>query len=137
MSQAFSGIVPETRGEETTWFDQCQKGRLSILKCLECDSCSFYPTSVCRKCSSRSVELIDAVGRGEVHTFSWVYRAPSGFEASVPYNIAIVELIEGVRLMSRVVCDEDTLKCGLAVEVSFAKIATNFQVPVFRPINQP
>ena len=137
MSHAFSGIVPETRGEETTWFDQCQKGRLSILKCLDCDSCSFYPTSVCRKCSSRSVELIDADGRGVVHTFSWVYRAPPGFETSVPYNIAIVELIEGVRLMSRVVCDEDTLKCGLAVEVSFAKIAMNFQVPVFRPIGQP
>jgi len=137
MSHAFSGIVPETRGEETTWFDQCQKGRLSILKCLDCDSCSFYPTSVCRKCSSRSVELIDADGRGVGHTFSWVYRAPPGFETSVPYNIAIVELIEGVRLMSRVVCDEDTLKCGLAVEVSFAKIAINFQVPVFRPIDQP
>ena len=137
MSHAFSGIVPETRGEETTWFDQCQKGRLSILKCLDCDSCSFYPTSVCRKCSSRSVELIDADGRGVVHTFSWVYRAPPGFKTSVPYNIAIVELIEGVRLMSRVVCDEDTLKCGLAVEVSFAKIAMNFQVPVFRPIGQP
>ena len=137
MSHVFSGIVPETRGEETTWFDHCQKGRLSILKCLDCDSCSFYPTSVCRKCSSRSVELIDADGRGVVHTFSWVYRAPPGFETSVPYNIAIVELIEGVRLMSRVVCDEDTLKCGLAVEASFAKIAMNFQVPVFRPIGQP
>ncbi len=133
MSQTFSGVVPETRGEETIWFDQCQKGKLSILKCLECKSFSFFPTSVCRNCSSRAVELADADGRGIVHTFSWVYRAPHGFETSVPYNIAIVELFEGVKLMSRVVCDEDTLRCGLEVQLSFAKIAPNFQVPIFVP----
>lgn len=137
MSQTFSGVVPQTRGEETIWFDQCQKGRLSILKCLDCKSYSFYPTSVCRSCSSRAVELVDADGRGIVHTFSWVYRAPLGFESSEPYNITIVELIEGVRLMSRVVCDEDTLKCGLEVQVSFAKIAPDFQVPIFVPIDKP
>jgi uncharacterized OB-fold protein len=137
MSHTFSGVVPQTRGEETIWFDQCQKGRLSILKCMDCESYSFYPTSVCRSCSSRSVELIDADGRGVVHTFSWVYRAPPGFETSAPYNITIVELIEGVKLMSRVLCDEETLKCGLEVQVNFAKITPDFQVPVFVPVDQP
>lgn len=130
----FSGVVPETRGEETIWFERCQEGRLSIQMCLDCGSHDFYPSSICRRCSSRSVDLIDADGRGVVHTFSWVYRAPAGFETYVPYNISIVELVEGVRLMTRVVCKENVLKCGLEVRLSFERITSEFQIPIFVPV---
>jgi uncharacterized OB-fold protein len=130
---SFRGTVPDLRGEEETWFGFCQEGRLRIQHCSSCDAYNFYPGAVCRSCTSRALEWHTADGRGVVHTYSWVHRAPPGYEGETPYNVSIIELKEGVRLMSRVLCNEETLRCDLPVTVAFADITADFKVPVFIP----
>jgi uncharacterized OB-fold protein len=56
------------------------------------------------------------------------------FAHDVPYNIAVVETDEGVRLTSQVVdCPNDRLEVGMALEVTFEGMSDDVAVPKFRP----
>ena len=53
------------------------------------------------------------------------------FEA--PYVIALVDLVEGPRMMSQIVdADHDALAVGLSVKVDFAAWSEELTLPVFR-----
>jgi uncharacterized OB-fold protein len=133
----FDGEVPEVRGEEATYFGHCQRGELHIQRCRSCSSHVFYPRSVCPTCMSGELEWVEARGTGTVHTFTIQHRDPPGFEGQAPFVVAIIELDEGVRLMSRVMGEPDDVSVGMAVRVEFASIADSFQVPVFVPADAP
>lgn len=132
----FPGVRPHARGEEATYFAFCQEGRLCIQRCPSCQAHVFYPRSVCPSCLRRGLEWVDAQGTGTVHTFTVQHRDPPGFEGQSPYVLAIIELAEGVRLLSRVIAPPGDVRIGMTVQVAFALIADDFRVPVFVPAEQ-
>jgi uncharacterized OB-fold protein len=125
--------VPEVRGEEATYFDYCRRGELRIQRCRSCSSFVFYPRAVCPTCTSDELDWVQARGTGTVHTFTVQHRDLPGFEGQAPFVVAIIELEEGVRLMSQVMGEPDDVSVGMAVRVEFASIGDSFQVPVFVP----
>ena len=54
------------------------------------------------------------------------------FAADVPYDIAVVETEEGVRLTSQVV-ECDALEIAMALEVTFERVSDEVAIPKFRP----
>jgi len=55
------------------------------------------------------------------------------FEEDVPFAPTVVELEEGVRLLSHVVdCSPDELAIGMPVEVEFEAVTTEVTLPKFR-----
>jgi uncharacterized OB-fold protein len=56
------------------------------------------------------------------------------FREAIPYNVAVVELVEGPRLVSTIDCPKDELKIGMEVEVGFQEAAEGFLLPIFRPV---
>ena len=55
------------------------------------------------------------------------------FAQEVPYNIAVVELDEGVRLTTNIVgCANAELRIGMALEVTFEPISDDVAIPKFR-----
>lgn len=59
------------------------------------------------------------------------------FEADAPYVLALIELEEGVRMMSNVVgCDPAQVRIGLAVDVCF-EARGPVTIPMFRPAAGP
>jgi len=55
--------------------------------------------------------------------------------SELPYVVAIVELEEGVRLLSNIVdCLPDDLCIGMPVEVVFEDVTPEVKLPKFRPI---
>lgn len=69
-------------------------------------------------------------GTGTVFTFTIQHREASGFEGQAPYVVAMVDLDEGPRMMSRIVGPEP-ISIGMSVEVGWASIADGVDVPVF------
>jgi hypothetical protein len=68
------------------------------------------------------VEWRTVSGRGTLHSYVISHVAASGFEADVPYAVAIVELAEGPRMMANVVGVENTpghLVLDMPLEVVF------------------
>lgn len=133
VTLSFPGVVPEMRGEEQRYFDYCQQGRLMIQRCPHCGRHVFYPRAVCLHCTGGDLEWVESQGDGSVFTYAVHHRFPPGFEGVGPYVVAIVELTEGVRMMTRIMAQPESVSVGMAVRVAFAAVSEDFQVPVFVP----
>jgi len=78
---------------------------------------------------------VRASGRGTVYSFTVTYQNQSpGFREELPYVLAIVELDEGVRMMTNVVgCAPDAVRIGMPVQVVFEDVTAEITLPKFRP----
>ena len=74
---------------------------------------------------------MDASGRGRIHSYTVVHRASPEYRDEVPYVVALVELDEGVRMMTRLVdVWPAAVRVDLPVEVA---IQGDPRLPYFRP----
>jgi uncharacterized OB-fold protein len=81
------------------------------------------------------VEWFVSSGRARLHTYVISHRPAPGYEAQVPYAIAVVELDEGPRMLTNIVGVDNTpesLELDMALEVDFEP-RDDQMVPVFRP----
>ena len=64
----------------------------------------FYPRALCPHCGSRELAWTAVSGRGRLHSFCVPHRHPNpAFQPDLPYVVALVDLDEGVRLMTTLV----------------------------------
>ncbi len=108
------------------------------LKLPCCDACAkfhFYPRATCPHCGSTQLAWQAVSGKGELYSFTVVHRAPSkGFDALVPYVVAVVALDEGPHLMTRLThIAPEAARIGLRVQVAFEKQDDETTLPVFCP----
>ena len=125
---------PEPDGETQPFWDGIAAGVFRIQRCRECEEHVFYPRTVCPFCMSAvALEWVDASGRAEVHSYTVVHRAPPGFAEDAPYVVALVELEEGPRLMTRLLgVEPHDAAVGMPVEVA---IEGEPRLPYFRRRN--
>lgn len=72
-------------------------GTLGFQWCRDCSSAVFFPRVLCPVCGGVSLEWRTSGGRGMVYATTAVHRRDGE-----PYNVALVDLEEGFRMMSRV-----------------------------------
>jgi uncharacterized protein len=110
---------------------------LRLQRCAACSTFVFYPRAVCPHCFSASLEWIEASGRGTLHTFTIVHRAPTPeFRGDVPYVVALVDLEEGVRMMASlldVTPEPDAIQIGMPLEIVYDDVTPEVTLPRFRP----
>jgi len=110
---------------------------MQLQRCNGCGQFIFYPRGVCPRCFSDDLAWQPVAGTGAVHAFTIVHRHPSpAFNDEVPYVVALVELDEGVRMLSNLVGiepDPARVKVGLPVEVVYDDATDEVTLPKFRP----
>ena len=74
-------------------------GRFLIQRCEACAKHIYFPREVCPHCGSDALELVAPRGTGTVYSVTTVRRKA---EDGGDYNVSLIDLDEGVRLMSRV-----------------------------------
>lgn len=74
----------------------------------------FPPRLVAPGTGTTELEWRESAGRGTVYSTTTIH--PRGSE---PYNVALVDVDEGFRMMSRVQADDGPAKIGTPVQVSF------------------
>ena len=93
-------MTTEGAGPDTTFREHLKQGRFMIQKCGSCEAFVFYPRLLCTSCGMFDLKWHDADGGGTVYSTTVVRRkADQGGD----YNVAVIELAEGPRLMSKVV----------------------------------
>ncbi len=93
-------------------------------------SCRRRPISASRfaraACTASRAELEWAAssGKATLYSFALMHQLyDEAFAAELPYNIAVVETEEGVRLTSQVVdCPNEELEIGMPLEVTFERL---------------
>lgn len=115
------------------FWEATRERRLVVQTCGDCGHRQHYPRPLCLRCGATSASLafVEAAGTGTVVSHTRVSRAPfAGVEP--PYVVAIVELAEGVRMLTRVV-GADAIGCDDPVVVAWAPLPDGRHLPVFRP----
>jgi uncharacterized OB-fold protein len=106
-------------GPEHDYKQKLAQGHFEIQKCAACAKHVFYPRVVCPHCGADKLGWVVANGSGTVYSTTVVRRKP---EAGGDYNVALVDLAEGPRMMSRVVGVEPTaVKIGMKVRARIAR----------------
>ncbi len=119
------------RGPQEQYFSSLAQGRFLIQRCASCGAHQFFPRVLCMHCGSTELEWTSPAGTGTVYSYSVVRRKP---EAGGDYNVALIDLEEGVRLMSRV--DDialDRLRIGLPVRARVRRDDGQVAMLVFTP----
>jgi uncharacterized OB-fold protein len=126
---------PVTQLDEEFW-EQCAQKRLCFQRCTSCDTWRHLPRSMCAQCGSTDWEWAESSGRGRVYSWSISHQAMHpAFADDVPYAVLIVELEEGVRMVSGLRgLPLDQLELGLPVEAFFEDDPDSPRVPWFRPV---
>lgn len=128
-------LPPITRLNKPFW-EGTKQGELRLQTCLDCGQKWFPPSSHCPNCLSRNYEWRAASGRGKV--WSWVVfhqRYFKEFADDLPYNVSLIELEEGVMMMSRVSgVDPAGMQCDMPVKVAFEEAGEEQSVPYFEPV---
>ena len=136
-SDAYQGPLPVKQPESDFYWEKAQAHELWLRRCNACEHAYFYPRDFCPDCGSRDVSWVRASGRGTLHTFAIVHRAPvPAFRDRVPFVVAMVDLEEGGRIPTNLVDvepDPEHIKVGMAVEVAFLDLTDEISLPVFRP----
>lgn len=127
--------LPTPDLEQQPYWDAAREHRLLIKRCGSCRRPHFYPRPFCPHCWSSQVEWEEASGSGTLYTFSIVRRNDlPPFNERVPYIAAIVDLDEGVRMMTNLEqCHERDARIGMRVRVAFREETDEFTIPVFVP----
>jgi uncharacterized OB-fold protein len=118
------------------FWDATREERFVLQWCADCGKPIFYPREVCPSClRSDGLEWRDASGTGVVYAVS-VQHAPqmpmAAYEA--PYAVAVVELAEGVRMLSTIVgTDPGAVTVGQSLTVTWEALSDGRNLPLFQP----
>jgi uncharacterized OB-fold protein len=99
--------------------EQLQDISLAGTKCDTCAETSLGSVTLCPNCGSDRVAALRLNNRGIVWTYTVARHRPPGNyrgpEPFVPFGIGLVELPEGLRVVSTLDCAIDSIKVGLPV----------------------
>ncbi|MGW0310299.1 bifunctional MaoC family dehydratase N-terminal/OB-fold nucleic acid binding domain-containing protein [Streptomyces flavidovirens] len=124
---------PVVNRDNAGFWDGVARHRLLIQRCGGCGALRFPWLPGCGACGSPEWDTVEASGAGTV--FSYVVMHHPAFPAfDPPYAVGLIELAEGVRMVSNVVgvpCDK--VRIGMPVQLEFLRVDEELELPVFRP----
>jgi uncharacterized OB-fold protein len=127
--------VPDPDISGAPFWEAAARHELVIQNCLSCGTIRHPPRPMCPVCNSMDYTFEQASGRGRI--WSWVIaHAPvlPSFAEKVPYNVVVVELEEGVRMIGNLLdVDNDAIEEGMQVTVDFEDVEEGVSLPVWRP----
>ncbi len=130
---AYTKPLPVLDGLAGEFYAWCKKGELRFQRCSDCGAWRHVPRPMCADCSSMSWTWERSSGRGRV--FTWTVTAAAlhpGFKDAVPYAPVVVEMEDGVRVVSELVdCKPEELAIDMPVRVSFDAITEAITLPKF------
>ncbi len=126
--------LPRVGGHSAEFYKFCTEHELRFQRCKDCRTWRHIPRDMCAKCSSFDWEWARSSGKGMV--FSWTTATQPmmpQFADKIPYSPVIVELEEGVRMVTWLTdVKPDELKLGMPVELVFNDVTPQMSLPMFR-----
>jgi uncharacterized protein len=93
-------------------------------RCTSCEHAWLPPRGECPRCLARAPRWETASGNARL--VSWVvyhHGYHDYFAGRLPYNVAVVELAEGPRLISNVKAAHDTLRIDMRLKLAIEREA--------------
>jgi len=136
IPDSFKAPAKRDRFTQAYWAG-LREHKFMLQTCKRCKKITHPPGPLCSWCLSNEVEYKPASGLATVYAFTVSHRPlHEEFRADLPYIVALVDLEEGVRIMTWIKdCKEEDLKVGMKVEVFFEQINDEVTLHRFRPVS--
>lgn len=86
------GTVSFTQTTKVNDFiDHLEEGKVMYSHCNTCGADFFPPRADCAGCLSSNIEWHEVTGTGRLVSYSRLKYAPVGFDADLPYSIAMLD----------------------------------------------
>jgi uncharacterized protein len=131
-----SVVSPPESEEVAPYWAATRERRLVLPWCDNCGTAFWFPRAVCPHCLGQAIAWKESTGLGVLYAFS-VHRRPGPGRSPEdgPYAVALVQLEDGVRLMSNIIgCSEDDLTVGMSLELCWFPLADDRALPFFAPL---
>ena len=128
---------PDITPVNKPWWDNLAGGVLSFQAC-SCGHKWLPPRAECPKCLGTEWQWTPASGRAKLVSWTVFHIAyHEAFAKRIPYNVAIVELAEGPRMISNIVDSPDGsgLKIGVELELAL-EVEDKITLARFRRVAQ-
>ena len=107
-------LVPVREGLFTTPLSPLEKARLIGSKCRNCGEVSLGKVSSCPNCTNEELKVIPLSHEGNLWTYTVIRHRPPGDykgpDPFIPFGEGLVELPEGIRVLSPLGGDVDKLR---------------------------
>ena len=108
-----------TPGVQAQHQAQLNAGQFLIQRCTGCSQHVYFPRESCPHCGAHDLQWVAPSGYGTVYSTTTIARKP---EAGGNYNVSLIDLDEGVRMMSRVEgVAPEAVHIGLRVQAHVAQ----------------
>jgi uncharacterized protein len=135
---ARSRFEPPVGVDSGPYWEATREGRLLLQWCVACERAIFYPRALCPHCGTVGpLEWREAGGVGTVYAAGVEYKPEAvgaTFSNGEPFCVALVELDEGVRMLTNIVgCRPEEVHCGMPVVVTWEPLSDGRQLALFTP----
>lgn len=126
--------VPDQAAELDWYWSANRRRQLLVPRCDRCGLVFWYPRDFCPDCGSTDVTGVESAGTGHVYSVTVTRHGPGLYRSQPPYVLALVELDEGVRVMTNVVgTAPETVHIGQRVRAVFDLTADGSHLLRFTP----
>jgi uncharacterized OB-fold protein len=136
-NKSYEKPLPEFRPETKPYWEGTKNHELLIPRSKESGEFFFYPRALSPgEDMSENLEWVKVSGKAKVWTYAIHHMGPTkAYKGDPPYVVALVELDEGVKMMTNIVdCDPHDVKVGMEVEVVFDVVTDEVTLPKFKPV---
>ncbi|MGW5736582.1 MULTISPECIES: bifunctional MaoC family dehydratase N-terminal/OB-fold nucleic acid binding domain-containing protein [Streptomyces] len=125
---------PVINRDNVGFWEGVARHQLLIQRCGGCRALRFPWLPGCNACGSLAWDTVEASGEGTVYSYVVMHHPP--FPAfDPPYAVGLIELAEGVRMVSNVVgVPSDKVRIGQPVRLEFQQVDKELELPVFRAV---
>jgi uncharacterized OB-fold protein len=92
-------------------------GRLTTTRCGACQRLSFPPREFCAACGKSQAQWIELAGRGRLYSRTRIHSAGGRFAWLAPYSVGIIDLQEGLRILTRLMPEASDLPLDSPVQL--------------------
>jgi uncharacterized OB-fold protein len=120
-------LAPTVSPDTEFFWNGVRDHKLLIQRCRGCQALRQPPRPMCPTCNSLVWDTVESSGRGTVHSFVMPQHPPMS-NMEYPYIVALIDLDEGVRLVSnlREIAPGD-VEVGMPVEVFYETFDSGFE----------
>ncbi|MER6713256.1 MULTISPECIES: OB-fold domain-containing protein [unclassified Streptomyces] len=125
---------PVVNRDNAGFWEGVARHELLIQRCTACRALRFPWLPGCHGCGSPDWDTVAASGEGTVYSYVVMHHPPfPAFEP--PYAVGLIELAEGVRIVSNVVgVPYDEVRIGMPVRLEFRRYDDELVLPVFQGV---
>ena len=131
--------VPIKQGLFSLPLSPVEQVKLMGSRCKDCDEISFGKQQTCSNCGGRNMEEMPLSRKGKLWTYTVIRHKPPGDykgpDPFVPFGLGLVELPEGIRVLSPIQCDLERMAIGMELELDIYSLyldENNNEVMSFR-----